>query len=73
MAQPIHVVSHGDEWAVRRQGDDDIISVWPTQKQAEDEGRRIAKDDQAEFELHGLEGRIRERDSYGNDPRSSEG
>lgn len=69
----IHVVPSGDDWAVRREGEDTVLSTHTTQAEAEEEGRRIAREDKAEFQLHGKDGRIRLRDSYGNDPASSPG
>ena len=36
-------------------------------------GRAQARTDKVEFELHGADGRIREKDSYGNDPRDVPG
>ena len=44
-----------------------------TQKEAEKKGRHIARNDKTEFVLHGQQGQIRERDSYGSDPDSSKG
>jgi hypothetical protein len=72
-AKSIHVVPSGDEWAVRREGEQTVLSTHPTQEAAEEEGRRVAREDKVEFQLHGRDGRIRLRDSYGNDPTSSKG
>jgi hypothetical protein len=68
----VHVVPAGDQWAVRREGGD-ILSTHRTQADAEAAGRDLAKAEQVEFQLHNQHGAIRERDSYGNDPRSSKG
>jgi hypothetical protein len=66
--KPIHVVPHKDGWAVEREGGKKPLSVQPRQADAEQVGRPIAQRDQTEFYLHGRDGRIREKDSYGNDP-----
>lgn len=39
----------------------------------EEAGRDLAKNEQVEFMLHGADGKIREKDSYGNDPRNAPG
>ncbi len=65
---PVHVTPREDGWAVTREGASRASSVHRTQSDAEREGRRTAKNDETEFLLHGRDGRIRERDSYGHDP-----
>jgi hypothetical protein len=69
---PVHVVPSGDAWGVRREGGD-MLSTHPTQSEAEQVGRDLAKSEQVEFVLHNQAGAIREKDSYGNDPRDSKG
>ena len=39
-----------------------------TQAEAVEYGREVARNQGAEFFTHGVNGRIRERNSYGNDP-----
>lgn len=63
-----HVVPHGDEWALRREGADRVTAIFDTQAQAIDAGRQVAENQAAELFIHGRDGRIRDRDSYGNDP-----
>lgn len=63
-----HIVRHSDGWAVRGSGSQRATSVHSTQREAIDAGRRIAQTQQTELFVHGRDGRIRERDSYGNDP-----
>jgi Uncharacterized protein conserved in bacteria (DUF2188) len=65
---PIHVVPHKDGWAVEREGSKRPLAVKPTQAGAEQVGRPIARDDKTEFNLHGRDGKIRQKDSYGSDP-----
>lgn len=40
-----------------------------TQAEAAHRGREVARKDQVELMLHGKDGQIREKDSYGNDTR----
>lgn len=63
-----HVVPHGDGWAVRGEGNSRATSVHDTQAQAIEAGRGIAQNQQSELLIHGRNGQIRERDSYGSDP-----
>ena len=64
-----HVVPYdGGQWAVRSAGADRITSVHPTQGAAEDAARSIARRNHTEVVTHDRHGRIRDKDSYGNDP-----
>ena len=63
-----HVVPHGDRWAVQSAGNGEVTRVTDTQAEAIKAGRKIAKQQKTELFIHGRDGRIRERDSYGNDP-----
>ena len=64
----IHVVPHGKEWAVRREGSDRVLSLHPTQAQAVEAGRPIARREHGELVTHRPDGQFRDSDSYGNDP-----
>lgn len=66
--KPVHVVPHGDGWAVKREGNQRASSLHDTQAEAERVGRPAARAEQTEFYLHGRDGQIRQKDSYGNDP-----
>lgn len=63
-----HVVPHSDGWAVRGAGSQRASSVHRTQREAIDAGREISRNQGSELFVHGRDGRIRERDSHGNDP-----
>lgn len=63
-----HVVPHGDKWAVRGEGNSRRTKVTDTQREATQVAREIARNQQSELLIHGKNGRIRARDSYGNDP-----
>lgn len=64
----IHVVPHGTDWAVKKEGSGRASSVHPTQGAAIERGREAAKRDKSELVIHRKDGTIRDSDSYGNDP-----
>ena len=64
----VHVVKHDDGWAVKKEGNDRVSSVHPTQQKAIDAGRDAAKFERSELVIHGRDGKIRDKDSFGNDP-----
>jgi len=63
-----HVVPHGDKWAVKSEGSRRPSSVHDTQREAIERARELARNQQVELFVHRRDGRIRARDSYGNDP-----
>jgi uncharacterized protein YdaT len=63
-----HVVPHQDGWAVKGAGNQRATSVHDTQQQAIDAARDIARKQQSELVIHRPDGRIRDKDSHGNDP-----
>lgn len=63
-----HVVPHEDGWAVKGANSERASSVHDTQREAIDRGREIARNQKTELLIHGRDGRIRERDTHGNDP-----
>lgn len=66
--KPVHVTPRAQGWAVVREGNSKASWLYETQGEAEMAGREAARRDRTEFLLHGKDGRIRERDSYGRDP-----
>ena len=68
-----HVVPNGGKWSVRKAGSARASGTYSTQEEAISAGKKIAKTQKTELYIHGKDGRIRERDSYGNDPRRSKG
>lgn len=60
-----HVVPHDGAWAVRSEGRGRATSVYKTQREAIKAARKSAKRDGSEIVIHGRDGRVRERDSYG--------
>lgn len=67
MGKNQHVVPHGDGWAVQGAGNDRATSVHDTQAEAVDRARDIARNQESELLIHGRNGQIRSRDSYGGD------
>jgi Uncharacterized protein conserved in bacteria (DUF2188) len=63
-----HVVPHSAGWAVKGAGAQKPSSVHQTQGSAIGAAREIAKNQATELFVHGRNGQIRERDSFGNDP-----
>ena len=68
-----HVVPHADGWAVKGAGNSRATAVFDTQAQAYERGREIARGQGSELFVHGQNGQIRERNSYGNDPYPPKG
>lgn len=68
-----HVVRNGDGWGVRGEGNERLTSRHSTQRTAIDAAREIAIRNRSEVVIHRRDGRIRDRDSYGNDPFPPEG
>lgn len=64
----IHVVPRKDGWAVIKEGNQRAGSIHRTQAEALIQGRDQAKRDKVELVTHSRDGRIRDSDSYGNDP-----
>lgn len=68
-----HVVPNGNKWAVKGAGNERNTRVVNTQKEAITIAREIAKNQQSELIIHRPDGRIRDKDSFGNDPRNIKG
>ena len=68
MRKQIHVVPHGDDWAVTRPGQSQPLAVRQTQEQASNVARDVAKEEHLELIVHRPDGRIRSSDSFGQDP-----
>ncbi|MFQ2386752.1 DUF2188 domain-containing protein [Aeromonas dhakensis] len=68
-----HVVPTDDGWGVRGEGNERLTSRHDTQQQAIDAAREIAINQQSELLIHGRDGQIREKNSYGNDPYPPKG
>jgi len=62
-----HVVPRDGQWAVVGEGNARATTIAPTQEQAIEKGREIARRQESELFIHGRGGKIRERDSHGHD------
>lgn len=68
-----HVVPHESGWAVKSAGSSRAASVHTTQKSAISAARSTAMKNGSEMLIHGSNGRIRERNTYGKDPYPPKG
>ena len=68
-----HVVPNGAGWSVRRSGATRATATFSTQVEAIEKAREIAKNQRGELYIHGRDGRIRERNTYGKDPYPPKG
>lgn len=69
----VHISKSRTGWEVKVEGTARARSTHDTQAQAWKAGREVARRAKAEAFLHGRDGKIRERNSYGRDPRRSKG
>ena len=75
MGKNQHVVRHEKGRAVRGAGNERATGVFETQAEAIAAARRIAENQRSELLVHGRDGRIRSKDSFGADlmpPRDRE-
>lgn len=64
-----HVVTNPNGgWSVRKSGASRASKIFGTQNEAVQYARSSAKKALGELYIHGEDGRIRERNSYGQDP-----
>lgn len=73
MSKDQHVTPHGDNWQVKGAGNSIATAVVPTQKEAIGIARNIAINNGSEVVIHGTNGKIRQKNSYGNDPYPPKG
>ena len=69
--QDLRVSPDQGNWKVEQNGQ--VLSKHRTQEEAIAAGHEIAKRDHGEFVIQGHDGRIREKDSFGNDPHPPKG
>lgn len=60
-------------WDVKRGGSEKAAVHTDTKKEAVDRGREISRNQGTEFVIHGIDGRIQQSDSHGNDPHPPKG
>ena len=66
--RPVHVVPRRGKWAIRRANANRVTRIFETESEAIESARSLARAQKTEMYIHGQDGRIRERNSYGNDP-----
>jgi cytochrome oxidase Cu insertion factor (SCO1/SenC/PrrC family) len=66
-AASIHVTPKGDDWQVKKSEATKATRIFKTQTLALEKAREIAKKHESELFLHGKNGKIREKTSYGKD------
>lgn len=73
MGKNQHVVQRDDSWAVRGEGNDRDTAHCDTQAEAIRVATEIAKNQESEMFIHGRDGKIRERNTFGHDPHPPAG
>ena len=74
MGKNQHVTRNSDgTWNVRGAGNSRVTSIHSTQRDAQQRAREIAINQKSEVVIHDVSGRIRAKDSYGNDPHPPRG
>ena len=68
MGKNQHVVPSNGKWGVRGEGNSRLTALFDKQSEAIKAARQISRNQHSELFIHGADGRIRERDSNGNDP-----
>jgi hypothetical protein len=69
----VHVVPADKGWRVEVEGSGRAESTHKTQAAAWKKAKQIARKSSSEALLHGRNGRVRERNTYGQDPRRTSG
>lgn len=63
-----HIVPRRNGWAVVGAGNSRATTITPTQQEAINAAKPIAQNQGGDVVIHGRDGQIRARNSYGNDP-----
>jgi hypothetical protein len=63
-----HVVPNNGQWGIKGAGNSRFTGLFESQSAAVREARTIAQNQGSELFIHGRNGQIRDRDSFGNDP-----
>lgn len=68
-----HVTKHQDGWQVKGAGNVKATVVLKTQAEAKEIAKQIVRNQNSEVIIQGQDGKIREKNSYGNDPKNVKG
>ena len=63
-----HVVPQNGDWAVKGEGNFRNTKITETKSEAVNRARKIARNMKTELVIHNNDGKISDKDSYGNDP-----
>ncbi|KAA0125974.1 DUF2188 domain-containing protein [Chryseobacterium sp. SN22] len=67
MKKTVHVVPNGTNWDVKTSGSKKAYRTVDTQEKAINIAKPVAINANIELIIHGKDGKIREKNSYGND------
>lgn len=73
MGKNQHVVKTENGWGVRGENNSRNTQNFDTQQAAINRAREIAINQESELLIHGRDGQIRDKHSYGNDPYPPKG
>ncbi|MEX1061465.1 MAG: DUF2188 domain-containing protein [Methyloceanibacter sp.] len=73
MGKNQHVFSHVEGWAVKAEGASEPLAVFKTQSEAWEKAKSIARKERSAALLHGRNGLIRTRNTYGYNPSRTRG
>lgn len=68
MGKNQHITKKGDNWRVIGEGNSKATKNFDTQKEAINYGKQISMNQHSELVIHGVNGKIRDKDSFGHDP-----
>jgi hypothetical protein len=68
MGKNQHIVPNDNKWGVKGEGNEKLTKVFDTQKASILYAKMLAEKQKSEVVIHSKEGKIRDKDSYGNDP-----
>lgn len=69
----VHVLPNQGDWKVKTSGSEKAYRITSTQKEAIAIAIKVAKNNESELLIHGKNGQIREKNSYGYDPIKTKG
>lgn len=64
----VHVVPKGNQWAVKKEGNQRVTSVHSRKEDAIERGRQEAEKEHSELIIHRQDGTIQDKESHGHDP-----
>lgn len=67
MKKNVHVTPKGNNWQVKTANSSKAYKIVDTQKEAITIAKNVAANNKSELLIHGKDGQIRAKDSYGND------